>query len=231
MFGSITDPEVFLKQLRGKKHLIIGNHDNSWIKKVDLANYFKSVDKLKDFSNGKCKITLCHYPMMSFEGKYHIHGHIHNNKNATYWKLLCEMDNVLNASVEINGYTPVTFEELVSNNNAFKDEDKSLKAAMMAFAPIAEHLKTIAQNALVQYRPIADDIINGYIVEENAISLKLDHLLDYCADDEVYALFDEILLGIEIRYPNLVSDYREIYNDVWGDEGKNDNDLLDDDEI
>lgn len=120
MFRSATDPELFLRQLRGKKHLVVGNHDGSWMKKIELPHYFESVENLKVFSNGKYKITLCHYPMMSFEGKYLIHGHIHNNKNDTYWRLLRTMDNALNASVEINGYTPVTFDELVANNTLFK---------------------------------------------------------------------------------------------------------------
>jgi calcineurin-like phosphoesterase family protein len=124
MFRTTTEPELFLKQLKGKKHLIIGNHDGTWMEKVKLSKYFQSVENLKDFSDGKRKITLCHYPMMSFAGSYHIHGHIHNNKNDTYWKLLREMPNALNASVEINHYTPVTFDELVANNQAFKESEQ-----------------------------------------------------------------------------------------------------------
>ena len=120
IFRSATDPTWLINSLKGKKHLILGNHDNSWISKVDLSQYFESVSNLLTFSNEKHKITLCHYPMMSFEGKYLIHGHIHNNKGDTYWPLLRTMENVLNASVEINNYMPVTFDELVENNNVFK---------------------------------------------------------------------------------------------------------------
>jgi calcineurin-like phosphoesterase family protein len=217
MFRSATDPELFLTQLKGKKHLIVGNHDGAWMKKVELPKYFKSVEKLKDFSNGKCKITLCHYPMMSFEGKYLIHGHIHNNKNDTYWKLLREMENALNASVEINGYAPASFDELIANNQAVKDEDKALEKAVNAFAPVIGHLKSMARSTLIQYRPIADDIIAGRIVGENSIGWQLDHLLDYCSDDEVHALYEEILQGIEPSYQQLVKDYREIYENVWGE--------------
>ena len=123
MFRSATDPELFLRSLKGKKHLIPGNHDSAWMKKVILSQYFESVENLMVFSNGKHKITLCHYPMMSFDGKYLIHGHIHNNKNDTYWHLLRTMANVLNASVEINNYAPVTFDELVANNSVYKSND------------------------------------------------------------------------------------------------------------
>jgi len=122
MFRSATDPELFLKSLKGKKNLIPGNHDSAWMKKTPLSQYFESVENLMVFSNGKYKITLCHYPMMSFKGKYLIHGHIHNNKNDTYWPLLRTMTNVLNASIEINNYAPVTFDELLENNAVFKSE-------------------------------------------------------------------------------------------------------------
>ncbi len=120
-FRNQNNPEEILSKLKGKKYLIVGNHDKTWLKKIDTSKYFESVDNMLIFSNGKNKVILCHYPMMSFEGDYLIHGHIHNNKNADYWNLLKSMDNALNASVEINNYTPVTFDELVENNMKFKE--------------------------------------------------------------------------------------------------------------
>ncbi len=50
-----------------------------------------------------------------------IHGHIHANTDADFWPLLHVRDNVLNAGVDINGYQPVTFDELVENNRRFKE--------------------------------------------------------------------------------------------------------------
>jgi len=117
-------PEDWLKKLRGKKHLVVGNHDRSWMKKVaDLSRYFESIENMKVFGNGQCKVTLCHYPMMSFEGDYLVYGHIHNNRNDTYWKLLKTMENALNAGVEVNGYQPVTFAELIANNIVFRETE------------------------------------------------------------------------------------------------------------
>ena len=54
------------------------------------------------------------------KGSYLIHGHIHNNRDVAYWPLLTSMDHALNASVEINHYQPVTFDQLVENNDLFK---------------------------------------------------------------------------------------------------------------
>ena len=42
MFFRSQNPEAILRRLKGKKHLIIGNHD-TWIKKVDVDKYFKEV--------------------------------------------------------------------------------------------------------------------------------------------------------------------------------------------
>ncbi len=36
MFFRCSDAETILKRLKGKKRLIIGNHDSSWVNKVDL---------------------------------------------------------------------------------------------------------------------------------------------------------------------------------------------------
>jgi calcineurin-like phosphoesterase family protein len=117
-----TEPSLFLDKLKGKKHFVIGNHDSSWMKKVELSKYFESVERMKVFGNGKCKVTLCHYPMMSFEGDYLIYGHIHNHKSDSYWQLLRTMEHALNAGVEVNGYMPVAFEELIANNIAFRND-------------------------------------------------------------------------------------------------------------
>lgn len=49
-----------------------------------------------------------------------IHGHMHNNLYADYYPLLIKRERVLNAGVDINGFKPVTFEELCENNRIFK---------------------------------------------------------------------------------------------------------------
>jgi calcineurin-like phosphoesterase family protein len=117
--------EESLQAMNGKKHLIIGNHDKNWMKKVDLSKHFESVELMAEISDGSHAITLCHYPMMTWnrfsQGEYLIYGHIHNNRNDSYWPLLSTMDNALNAGVEINNYEPVTFDELVENNRKYKE--------------------------------------------------------------------------------------------------------------
>jgi calcineurin-like phosphoesterase family protein len=124
MFRTGMHPSIYLDKLMGKKHLIIGNHDKYWMKKVNLDDYFESVSQMLIISDDSHKITLCHYPMMSWEGvrrgAYHVYGHIHNNTGDFSWPLLSKMPNALNAGVDINDYYPVTIENMIINNEKHK---------------------------------------------------------------------------------------------------------------
>lgn len=42
--------------------------------------------------------------------------------SAEYWPLLQNMTSALKASVEVNGYQPITLDELIRNNAVFKGE-------------------------------------------------------------------------------------------------------------
>lgn len=125
LFFRCADPEAILKRLKGKKRLIVGNHDSSWMDRVDLNKYFVSVDNLLEFADGVHGMTLCHYPLLTWKHKlrtYMIHGHIHNDTTSDYFPLIAARERVLNAGVDINGFRPVTFEELVENNRRFKEQ-------------------------------------------------------------------------------------------------------------
>lgn len=123
MFRNKKPPEEYLRQLNGKKHLIIGNHDRDWIKKCDLDKYFASVSNLNFISDGQHQMVLCHYPMMSWPHMvraYMVFGHIHGNTDADYWPLIAQSERMLNAGVDVNSFQPVTFQELLNNNKLHK---------------------------------------------------------------------------------------------------------------
>lgn len=122
LFFRCADPEPILQRLKGKKRLIIGNHDSSWMDKVDLKRYFVSTDHFLEITDGVRAITLCHYPLLTWKHKqrtYMVHGHIHNDTTADYFPLIAIRERMLNAGVDINGFRPVTFEEMVENNRVF----------------------------------------------------------------------------------------------------------------
>ena len=131
-FRAKGNVEDYLKQLAGKKHLLIGNHDTTWMKKVDLSKYFETVSHMEVIRDGKRRITLCHYPMMEWSGSRYsvysleegvswlIHGHLHDSRNSkAYQEIVRNIPCALNCGVDLNGYHPVSFEELFENNAKF----------------------------------------------------------------------------------------------------------------
>ena len=125
-------PEDYLYRLKGHKHLIIGNHDYSWLKKLPSGELlstpateaFESINHMKVIKQNRLIITLCHYPMMTWQaagrGGLMVFGYIHNNTNAAYWPLIRASPHMLNAGVDLNDFQPVPLEELMKNNSRFK---------------------------------------------------------------------------------------------------------------
>jgi len=142
------NPEAIISRLKGKKHLIVGNHDRSWLKKCDTGQYFESIDNLLYVSDGKHKLTLCHYPMMTWPQAnrdcYMIYGHIHANTHAEYWPPIERSGLMLNAGVDVNNFVPVTFDEMVENNNEHK-------AKIAAQRMINDNRELFAHAAELQY--------------------------------------------------------------------------------
>lgn len=129
MFYRCADAAGILKRLNGKKHLIVGNHDGSWLGGLDPLAYFISFEPMLEIRDCNRLITLCHYPLLTWNREkrsFMIHGHIHNNTDLDFWPLLAARENVLNAGTEINAYSPVTFDELMKNNTAFKQRSAIL---------------------------------------------------------------------------------------------------------
>ena len=121
---SDKSPAWYLRQLKGHKHLIIGNHDNPLITNEKALHCLESVEKMEHITDNGKQICLCHFPIAEwngfFHGSWHIYGHIHNKKNEAY-EFMSAKDHALNAGCMINNYAPVSFNELVVNNNRFKE--------------------------------------------------------------------------------------------------------------
>lgn len=121
------DETWYLKQLKGHKHLVIGNHDDKLLKSENAMKYFESMDKMMgvhDWVNGEeVVVVLCHYPLAEWykskHGSWHIYGHIHGDTGATA-KYMASIAHTLNAGVVINHYTPVSIDELIKNNEDFR---------------------------------------------------------------------------------------------------------------
>jgi len=113
-----------VRQLKGRKHLIIGNHDRRFLKNSAFREGFVEVADILDLAYDGKRMILCHYPFAEwdgfFRGSWHIYGHIHNSRNEAF-DYLRTKERALNAGVDITQYMPVTFDELKQYNEAFKN--------------------------------------------------------------------------------------------------------------
>lgn len=111
------NPLNYLKQLKGKKHLIKGNHDSSMLKNPDCRRCFEEINDIQDICDNGTWIVLCHYPMVEWNGYYrnalHFYGHVHNtfhNETTTY---ASRMKNAYNVGVDVIGFIPKTLQQII----------------------------------------------------------------------------------------------------------------------
>ena len=125
--GSYTANAVdCIQSLHGRKYLILGNHDQEWMRQYpsqQVSALFEGISWYEEITVGDALLSLCHYPGLEWRGSrknphsYMIHGHIHTRRDTpTYAFIRKNLPNMLNCCPEINGYEPVTFEELIRNN-------------------------------------------------------------------------------------------------------------------
>ena len=114
--------EWYLRQLKGHKHLVLGNHDGKLCNNEKAMSYFESVDKMMHVEDQGNHLCLCHYPIAEWngfhKGHYLVYGHIHNRKDDTY-EFMKTRERALNAGCMINNYTPASLNELIRNNKIF----------------------------------------------------------------------------------------------------------------
>ncbi len=111
-FGTVDQTAEILNQLKGIKHLIVGNHDRKgraarlfnkqWEKWfVDRHDYFRL--KVDGYN-----LVLCHFPFAAWERGYiNLHGHLHSLSGyQNKWKQY-------DVGVDANNYTPILLEDVV----------------------------------------------------------------------------------------------------------------------
>lgn len=113
LFFKTNDPERILTKLNGTLHLIMGNHDHTWLKPRHRT-YFKSIQDIQIVKDGGTSVVLCHYPMAEWPGYFrdtaHLFGHIHNTKNKAY-EIMQELPNAYNVGIDCIPY-PMTLSEI-----------------------------------------------------------------------------------------------------------------------
>ena len=127
---SKNNPVDYLKQLNGKKIVIVGNHDYDISKNRKKYLELKLIDKICDYleikdniNNQHYKIIMSHYPMVEwngfFRGSIHLYGHIHNNKQNMSYEIMKNINNAYNVGADILDFTPRKLEDVLKYNKIF----------------------------------------------------------------------------------------------------------------
>lgn len=107
-----------INSIKGRIHLVLGNHDKPNV--LIKSNRFESTSDLLDIKiqdeDHIQPITNIHYPMISWrhsnKGSWLCHGHTHSQKVSSN-------PNVINVCVENWNYSPVSYQQIkesIKNN-------------------------------------------------------------------------------------------------------------------
>ncbi len=128
-YRSKISPLEYLERIKPRKILIVGNHDRDWLKRIpedQRKQYFLGVYHQHAIKKRGIELHFNHYPQLAwsrshfFAQSFSIVGHIHGARDTTVAaRLFPEVKCQFNAGVDVNAFEPVTFEELVANNNAY----------------------------------------------------------------------------------------------------------------
>lgn len=108
----------FLPRMKGKKRLILGNHDNH---KPDVyLKHFQKILSWREFGDRSSYFMFCHYPLhrcsFDYRGRrndvnFCVHGHLHEKLVRDDFD---EIDlRYINVSVEQTQYRPLSMTELL----------------------------------------------------------------------------------------------------------------------
>lgn len=111
-----------LKQLKGKKFLILGNHDRI---NSEMQRYFVWIKPYAEIKDNDTLVILCHYPIAHWKnadyGSIHLYGHIHSGRDCRpfeQYKQIIEATErtykCYNMGCMLHNYTPKTLAQIIN---------------------------------------------------------------------------------------------------------------------
>ena len=126
IYKNARAPEYYLDRLKGKKVLILGNHD-TWFRKnlIKYERYFENTEGYHylEVSDQGRRVVLFHYPILEwnayYRGAYHIYGHVHDDFKSSdiNYRIVRNETKMLNACSDLNYFYPVTLDQLIAHKN------------------------------------------------------------------------------------------------------------------
>lgn len=112
-FSNAERAKEILLRLKGKKRLILGNHDKVIRNNKSVQDLFDKIypDLHQEYINGDL-VVMCHYPLLTWNKAHHgsfmLHGHCHNTipYDPKYRRL--------DVGVDAQNYAPISFDEIKS---------------------------------------------------------------------------------------------------------------------
>jgi calcineurin-like phosphoesterase family protein len=121
MGASPEECQALFSRLRGRKHLVRGNHDRK--RTLDLG--WESQHDLAQITVEGQRLVLCHYAMRSWaqvwRGSLHLYGHTHGTLPPT--RQSCDV------GVDAWGYRPVTLDEIRERLAGVEEEPEEIRLA------------------------------------------------------------------------------------------------------
>lgn len=109
-FRNGKETNEILKQLRGRKILVLGNHDNIFMDKDFDKSLFTDIVDYKEITIDGMRVIMFHFPIQVWNKKHagaiHLFGHIHSNKTTSHPMKHEELLSY-NVGTDVNGYKPV----------------------------------------------------------------------------------------------------------------------------
>lgn len=99
-----------LEELHGRKHLIVGNNDDSAVTRCDG---WQCVQSYAEVTLGETKLILCHYPFRTWRdmgrGSINLHGHSHGR--------LKPLRHQFDVGVDAQDFRPVQLAEILGGKS------------------------------------------------------------------------------------------------------------------
>lgn len=86
---------------------------------------------------------------------------------------------------------------------------------MQTFRKLAESMRELQRQAAQQYLPVVDDILRTRSRHTEHIEHTLDHLLDFCGDDEVLQMYKRLCRYYWDIDPATTAYYVKAYRECW----------------
>lgn len=141
-WGNVDQTNELLEKLNGRLYMIRGNHDYYLSKPRCNIERFEWVRHYDEIHDKKRKVILCHYPIMCYNGQYHLdkdgrpdvymlYGHVHDTHDQRLVEQFQEItrqtqkldfegnlvhipSNMINCFCKNSDYTPLTLDEWIA---------------------------------------------------------------------------------------------------------------------